>query len=223
MRLTPTKPLLFILLLALSVATQTTGKVVSVTDGDTITVLTPQKKQIKIRLAGIDAPEKSQDYGDAAKRYLSALLFGETVRLEGDKVDRYGRLVAKAIDGQGRDVNLAVVANGLAWHYKEYANEQSAADRLAYAQAEQAARRAKLNLWRYPNPTPPWEFRNGETIELIPDRPTASAGRIIGNRNSMIYHEPGCPSYDKVAEKNRVYFTTVQEAARAGYRAARNC
>jgi endonuclease YncB( thermonuclease family) len=167
MRLTPTKPLLFILLLALSAATQTTGKVVGVTDGDTITVLTPQKKQIKIRLAGIDAPEKGQAYGDAAKRYLSALLFGETVRLEGDNVDRYGRLVAKAIDGQGRDVNLAMVANGLAWHYKEYANEQSAADRLAYAEAEQAARKAKLNLWRYPNPTPPLEFRNGETIEVI--------------------------------------------------------
>lgn len=221
---------LLILLLCLPVFAQ---KVVGISDGDTITVLT-NRKETKVRLAGIDAPEKGQDYSAAAKRYLSTLIYGESVTLEGDKVDRYGRLVAKVVL-DGKDVNLLMIENGFAWHFSKYASEQSPVDRLAYSKAEVAARRARLNLWRYPNPTAPWDFREGKaaepaknsasTFRPLISRPVyqSSDGQIIGNRNSMIYHEPGCRDYNKVAEKNRVYFKTRRDAERAGYRAARNC
>ncbi|MGD9563070.1 MAG: thermonuclease family protein [Pyrinomonadaceae bacterium] len=222
---------LLILILCVPVLAQ---KVVGISDGDTITVLT-NRKQSKIRLAGIDAPETGQDYSDAAKRYLSSLIFGETVALEGRKVDRYGRLVAKVIHN-GRDINLMMIENGLAWHFSKYASEQSPSDRVAYYKAEIAARKAGLNLWRYPNPVAPWDFRAGKssqkatasalsTIRPLVSRPVyqPTAGQIIGNRNSMIYHEPGCRDYNKVAEKNRIYFKTRQDAEKAGFRMAKNC
>lgn len=206
-----------IVLLTLSCVAQTTGRVIGISDGDTIAVLS-DKKPVTVRLAGIDAPEKGQDFSNTAKQFLSAAVNGKTVKLEGTKIDRYGRLVATVIlDGQ--NVNLSLVNAGLAWHYKEYSAEQSAADRQLYATAETNARKAKLKIWSYANPVAPWDFRKGETPAFL----AISNGRIIGNQNSKIYHAPGCPSYGKVAEQNRVYFDTKQKAEAAGYRAARNC
>ena len=139
-------------------ADQVQGRVVGVADGDTVTVLDDRKVQHKVRLAGIDAPEQGMPYGQRSKQYLSNLVFGKTVTLEGDKVDRYGRTVAKVLLN-GRDVNLAQIAAGMAWHYKKYEREQSPADRQSYAAAEAEARAAKLGLWRDAAPLPPWEFR----------------------------------------------------------------
>ena len=102
--------------------------VVGVSDGDTITVKDSKNPQIKVRLAGIDAPEKGQDFADRSKQNLSDLVFGKTVLLEGRKVDRYGRLVVKVLVN-GIDINLQQVRSGLAWHFKAYESEQSAADR----------------------------------------------------------------------------------------------
>lgn len=134
------------------------GTVVGVADGDTITVLDESREQHKIRLAGIDAPEKSQAFGQRSKEALSALVFRRRVEVETEKKDRYGRSVGKVwIDG--RDANLTMVASGMAWHYKQYQGEQSEADRTLYSLTEQEAQAARRGLWADIAPTPPWEWR----------------------------------------------------------------
>jgi len=137
------------------------GKVVAVADGDTITVLDGSRTQHKIRLAGIDTPERKQPFGQRAKEKLSDLVFGKTVEVEIDKVDRYGRSIGKVVI-DGRDANLAMVTAGLAWHYKKYQTEQSASDRRLYSRAEDDARAGRLGLWREPEPIAPWDWRRGE-------------------------------------------------------------
>lgn len=135
------------------------GKVVRVADGDTITVLDAQMQQHKIRLAGIDAPERRQAFGQRSREFLSSLVAAQLVEVETEKTDKYGRSVGKVLL-QGRDVNLAVVAAGLAWHYKEYESEQSPADRLLYSYAEQEARDLRKGLWVDPAPEAPWDWRH---------------------------------------------------------------
>lgn len=137
------------------------GKVVGVADGDTITVLDNDRTQHKIRLAGIDAPEKKQPFGQRAKEHLSGLVFSKFVEVEAEKRDRYGRWVGKVFV-DGHDVNLAIVVAGLAWHYKKYATEQNASDRLLYADAEVEARTQQRGLWVDISPAPPWEWRAGQ-------------------------------------------------------------
>ena len=145
--------LLLTLCCAISQAAMITGHVVAVADGDTITVLDAGKTQHKIRLSGIDAPEKKQPFGDKAKQSLSDLVFGKTVQIDADKTDRYGRKVGKALV-DGVDANLEQVKRGLAWHYKAYQRDQSPDDRLAYAAA------ARLGLWQDAVPVAPWEWRH---------------------------------------------------------------
>jgi len=138
-----------------------TGLVVGVSDGDTITVLDANKVQHKIRLAGIDAPEKKQAFGNRSKESLSALAFDKTVNVETDKQDRYGRQVGKVLVN-GQDVNLVQVERGMAWFYRQYQREQSPNDRRLYEAAEDAARADKRGLWRDADPMPPWEFRHNK-------------------------------------------------------------
>lgn len=139
-------------------ADQVNGRVVSVTDGDTITILDNTNTQHKIRLAGIDAPEKNQAFGTASKRSLSDMVFGRQVAVEWSKHDRYGRTVGKVIVN-GMDANLEQIKRGMAWFYAKYQNEQSVQDRLDYASAQDDAQKNHLGLWADKNPTPPWEFR----------------------------------------------------------------
>ena len=108
-----------------------TGKVVGVADGDTITVLDADKVQHKIRLAGIDAPEKKQAFGNRSKESLSDLVFDRTVNVETEKRYRYGRKIGKVLVN-GQDVNLVQVDRGMAWFYREYQREQSPSDRKLY-------------------------------------------------------------------------------------------
>jgi len=136
------------------------GKVVAIADGDTLTVLDESKTQHKIRLGGIDAPERAQPFGQLSKEHLSALVFGKTIEVETAKQDRYKRTIGKIVV-EGRDVNLAMVVAGLAWHYKKYEQEQSAADRLLYANAQDEARSAGRGLWRDAGPVAPWDWRAG--------------------------------------------------------------
>lgn len=134
------------------------GTVVGVSDGDTITVLDASKTQHKVRLSGIDAPEKRQAFGNASKESLSDLVYKRQVQVEYQKEDRYGRIVGKVMV-DGVDANLAQVRAGLAWHYKAYQKEQPLEDRLEYSRVEEMARGAKLGLWMDPSPLPPWNFR----------------------------------------------------------------
>lgn len=130
------------------------GKVVSIADGDSFTILVSGDKQVKIRLHGIDSPERTQDYGDVAKKYLMRILSdnNDSVRVVIKDTDRYGRLVCIAYAGNV-NVNEEMLKNGLAWHYKYYDNNSN------WSKLEVDAKAARLNLWSLPNPTPPWEFR----------------------------------------------------------------
>lgn len=134
------------------------GLVVGVNDGDTITVLDASNTQFKIRLSGIDAPEKKQDFGNASKKSLLNLVYYKNVIVEWHKQDRYGRTVGKVIIN-GMDANLEQVKRGMAWFYKQYQGELTLDDRLLYLHASEAAQASKIGLWLDNNPTPPWEFR----------------------------------------------------------------
>jgi len=134
------------------------GTVVSVSDGDTLTILDTARVQHKVRLAGIDAPEKGQPFGNRSKHSLSECAFGRSVSITGDKLDRYGRLVGKALV-DGSDCNLLQVERGLAWHYKHFQEEQPAQDRLAYSRAEERAREHRAGRWHDPAPRAPWDYR----------------------------------------------------------------
>jgi endonuclease YncB( thermonuclease family) len=153
------------LLLALACAAYAetvTGRVVGVADGDTITVLDADKVQHKIRLAGIDAPEKKQAFGNRSKESLSDMVFDKTVNVETEKRDRYGRQIGKVLVN-GQDVNLVQVERGMAWFYRQYQREQSPNDRKLYEAAEDAARAGKRGLWRDADPMPPWDFRHNKS------------------------------------------------------------
>jgi len=154
--------LLFLFPLALSAYAETlTGYVVAIADGDTVTVLDANRQQHKIRLAGIDAPEKAQAFGDRSKQNLAALVFNKNVVVEWEKKDRYGRTVGKILVS-GKDANLEQVRAGMAWWYEKYRKEQAASDQRIYEQAEQQARAQRVGLWRDASPTPPWEFRHAK-------------------------------------------------------------
>ena len=135
------------------------GRVIKVADGDTITVLDDTNTQHKIRLTGIDAPEKRQAFGNVSKQNLADMVAGQSVAVEWVKVDRYGRKLGKVLLA-GLDCNLVQVKRGLAWHYKQYQREQPPTDQQSYAAAEIVARTAQVGLWRDVDPMPPWEFRH---------------------------------------------------------------
>lgn len=134
------------------------GKVVGVADGDTITVVEANNTQHKIRLQGIDAPEKAQAFGQKSKQSLHQLIHNKQVSVEFQKKDKYGRIVGKVLH-EGTDVCLEQIKLGMAWHYKQYASEQSKEDRETYALAELRAQSQKIGLWKDTNAIPPWEFR----------------------------------------------------------------
>ena len=138
-----------------------TGRVVRIADGDTVTILDSNNTQHRIRLQGIDAPESHQAFGTQSKKSLSQMVFDKDVTVEYDKTDRYGRLVGKIIL-DGTDINLEQVKAGMAWHYKDYEDEQTPADRDLYARAEDEARNARRGLWVDANPTEPSEYRKDE-------------------------------------------------------------
>lgn len=155
-RLLKTSVFILLFLPSLVAAAQEhSGRVVGVSDGDTITVLISGNRQLKVRLAEIDAPEKAQAFGQRSKQSLSDLVFGKHVRVIQEDMDRYGRVVGR-VYVNGLDVNAEQVRRGMAWVYKKYAR-----DRSLYA-IEDEARAAKRGLWSDPNSVPPWEYRRGK-------------------------------------------------------------
>lgn len=141
-------------LIALPVCAETlAGRVVGVSDGDTITLLDASRREYRIRLAEVDAPEKNQPFGQASKKSLSDLSYGRNARAECPNTDRYGRHVCK-IFVDGASVNAEQVARGFAWVYRQYAPAGSPLYVL-----EDKARAAKLGLWQDRNPVPPWDWR----------------------------------------------------------------
>jgi endonuclease YncB( thermonuclease family) len=134
------------------------GRVIGIQDGDTVTVLDVAKQQRRIRIAGIDAPEKAQAFGASAKENLSRLAFGKRADVRCNKRDRYGREVC-IVYVDARDLGIEQVRSGHAWWFREYAREQSPEDRKIYEAAETEARGARRGLWRDGTPTAPWDWR----------------------------------------------------------------
>lgn len=152
----------FVLSLATGIATASEtlrGRIVAVTDGDTVTLLDESRSQHRIRLAQIDAPEighgrnkPGQAFGRASKQSLSDLVYGRDVWADCVSRDKYDRQVCTILVGD-LNVNLEQVRRGMAWVYRKYANDPS------YDLAEHEARNSKRGLWNDPNPIPPWEYR----------------------------------------------------------------
>ena len=134
---------------------QFTARVVSIADGDTLTVSDAASVQHKVRLQGIDAPERGQPFGTVARERLAALVMGKTVTVHNDGRDKWGRTLGR-IEIEGQDVNRQMVADGMAWHYVKFNND------ARLAAAERAARAAKRGLWGDAKPVPPWEWRATE-------------------------------------------------------------
>jgi len=128
------------------------GKVIRIADGDTITLLDSTNSQVRIRLYGIDCPENGQDFSNVAKRYTSEMCFGKYVSVEVKDIDRYGRTVG-IVWADSTNVNLELLREGLAWHYKHFDKSEE------FAQAEHLARVHKKGLWVQGNAIPPWEYR----------------------------------------------------------------
>ncbi len=136
------------------------GHVLGVSDGATLIVLNARHQHLRVRIAGIDAPERGQPFFKRSQDHLIKIARRREVVVEWYKKDRYGRLVGTVFVKKGPDVGLEQVRAGLAWWDREHAAEQLRRDRQAYDAAEKAAREKKLGLWADPNPVPPWEWRS---------------------------------------------------------------
>jgi len=150
---------LFLVFLALpfpTFADSFTGKVVGVTDGDTLKVLR-DGKAVKVRLAGIDCPEKKQPFGAKAKKVASDLVFGKTVTVTWKKTDRWGRILGDVATADGRSLNHELVKAGMAWWYRQFAPKDTELERL-----ERVARAEKRGLWADKEPVAPWEWRKAK-------------------------------------------------------------
>jgi len=159
--------LLFVYIGCTAQAATIDGMVVNVADGDTVIILDINKTQHKIRIDGIDAPERKQPFGSRSRQNLRHLVAQKDVTADCRKTDRYRRQICKvwvqpadcATCGKTLDAGHAQIVAGMAWWYREYAKEQSADDRGRYESAEQEAKARKVGLWHDKAPIPPWDWR----------------------------------------------------------------
>ncbi len=191
-----------------------TGKVVGVADGDTITVL-QDRTQYKIRLYGIDTPEKSQDFGNRAKQFVSDMVFGKQVRVVQKDKDRYGRVVGMVYVGS-TCVNQEIVRAGFAWVYRQYCKDEICRD---WSDLEAHAKASKIGLWSHPDPVPPWDYRRGA-------RDTSKSKAIVpgayhGNTSSHVFHKKGCKHFN--CKNCTEEFDSREAAIKAGYRPCGGC
>lgn len=171
----------FLFFVALLAAGTVTGRIVGVTDGDTVKILTADKKEIKVRLYGVDCPEKAQAFGQVAKKFTSDLAFGKDARVEVIDTDRYDRSVGIVKTGERSSVNEQLVAAGLAWRYAQYCKREPLCTDLG--RLEQEARTAKRGLWADQNPVAPWQWRKDKKRERDEDAKKAlDKGRKSKNR-----------------------------------------
>lgn len=143
---------LLVVVPAVPVSTVLTGVVVRIIDGDTLDLLTPSNNAIRVRLYGIDCPERTQDHYQQARQALSELVYKKRVTIQPRGYDRNRRLIGSVFRNK-RHINLVMIQRGFAWHFKKYSSETD------FAEAEKAARIARLGLWSNKNPVASWDFR----------------------------------------------------------------
>lgn len=136
-------------------AEEVIGKVIKVADGDTLTILTNSNEQVRVRLASIDAPEKSQDFGSVSRKSLNTMCYGINAKVAVQDTDKYGRKVG-VVSCNGVEANLEQVERGLAWVYTHYAKEKK------YYDAEARAKSKKIGIWSRDDLIPAWEFRKNQ-------------------------------------------------------------
>ena len=185
-----------------------TGRVIAVSDGDTVKIVTAQKEEITIRFAEIDAPEKDQPYGQKSKQALSDLVFNKEVKVVRTDIDRYGRTVGRVYEGE-KDINKEMVRAGAAWAYLQYLTDQSIVD------AESEAKAAKVGLWalQADQIIAPWEWRKAQRVARNPDLYPSDAE--IAVERYMPILKPADPAAPTPASNNagqscRVKFTCKQ-------------
>lgn len=208
------------LLPALSWAWQ--GKVVGVSDGDTITVLHDGKGE-KIRLYGVDCPESHQDFGSKAKQFTSDMVFGKVAEVKPMDTDRYGRTVG-LVSVDGKLLNEELINAGMAWVYTQYCKEPFCS---SWTSHQEKARSTKIGLWSIPTPTPPWEFRHPTKSEQpknqVSSRTETEQQEMLyhGNRSSKVFHSRECQHFN--CKNCTAEFRSREEAVAAGYRPCGIC
>jgi micrococcal nuclease len=188
-----------------------TGKVVGVADGDTITVL-QDRTQYKIRLYGIDTPEKSQDFGNRAKQFTSSLVFNNDVKVVQKDIDRYGRIVGIVYVGD-TCVNEEILRAGYAWVYHQYCNASFC---RTWTNIEKQAKNNRAGLWGHSDPIPPWDYRKGKRSNTA-----TLPGAYHGNKSSMVFHGKNCKHFN--CKNCTVIFNSKEEAIKAGFRPCGMC
>lgn len=167
-------------------------KVIGISDGDTIKIL-KDGKTVRIRLYGIDTPEKNQEYGQKAKQFTSNLVYGKHVTIRVHDTDRYGRIVGEVILSNGTNLNDELVKNGFAWWYKRYAPKST-----KLKEFESMARLNKLGLWQDKSPTPPWDFRKGKKKNKVSYKTRSNSDCTDCywcTKSSRKRHNSGCRYY----------------------------
>lgn len=190
-----------------------TGKVVGISDGDTIKVI-HNGEQVKIRLYGIDTPEKKQAHGKAAKRFTVTLVEGKEVVVDPVAKDRYRRTVG-LVRVDNKLVNEEIVRAGYGWVYRRYCKKDFCSKWL---DLETQARSAKIGLWADPDPVSPWEWRHGKKEQKVTSK---SDGLLHGNTKSHVFHRPRCKHYS--CKNCMESFKDRTTAIKAGYRPCGLC
>lgn len=216
------KPLLFVIcslsLAATALADAAPVKVVGVTDGDTITVVM-DGKQTKVRLYGIDAPEKVQPFGQVSTDSLKQLTTGKAITVQAYDRDKYGRTVGMVF-ADGVSVNEAQIKAGNAWVYEQYCTEAFCPK---WQGLEQEARAAGNGLWKDPSPIAPWEWRQGGAVKKADpqqEQPDMIDG-VIGNTKTRKFHSSDCRHAD--CKNCTARFSTREKAIAAGYVPCKVC
>ncbi len=214
--------ILIVFLFATPINAQTiTGKVISVADGDTITILSNNNQQTKIRLYGIDTPEKAQAYGKKAKKFTASLTAGKQVKVKIYDIDKYGRSVG-VVFVNGVNVNEQLIENGFAWQYRKYCKASFCKNWL---KKEKQAQSFYFGLWKDNKPQPPWEWRKtkkrGKRKQVKKQNSFNNLGVYHGNKKSHVYHSSTCEYY--FCKNCTVSFQTITQANNAGYRPHSQC
>ncbi len=210
----------FVLLIANTAWANFSGKLVKVLDGDTVDVLQEGKAE-RIRLHGIDAPEKGMPHGQKAKQYVLDLAAQKIVTVEVKDTDRYGRTVGEVILPDGRSLNREIVKAGYAWWYRQYSKDAS----LGVLEAE--ARNARRGLWADKEPMPPWEWRAAKRNQHKEPQAKHSvqedhSGTVYhGNTSSMVFHKSTCKHYN--CKNCTDVLASKEEAVGRGYRPCGTC
>jgi endonuclease YncB( thermonuclease family) len=218
----PIGALLALLILpALAFGGELLGRVVGIADGDTFTLLTAEKEEVRIRLAEVDAPESGQPFGNKSRNALARLIFDKDVRVAVQTTDRYGRIVGRPFVGD-IDVCAEMVRGGAAWAYRRYLTDED----LLFIEAK--ARAEKQGIWGLSEAEkmPPWEWRRygGQQAASVRENNDCQIKGNINSRGERIYHVPGAHSYaaTKIDEaRGERWFCDETEARAAGWRAPR--